>query len=108
MESRDRVKKIAKCAEESNDLSMMKIIESHGFIELAAYHNGCATNYLLKLKPEKRNKNNYESVHGIAFSSRHTDIQLDPSDYAQLETLDNFVYSYKIENKMDYKQSSHR
>jgi hypothetical protein len=27
MESRDRVKKIAKCAEESNDLSMMKIIE---------------------------------------------------------------------------------
>jgi hypothetical protein len=28
MESRDRVKKIAKCAEESNDLSMMKIIES--------------------------------------------------------------------------------
>jgi hypothetical protein len=33
MESRDRVKKIAKCAEESNDLSMMKIIESDGFIE---------------------------------------------------------------------------
>jgi hypothetical protein len=36
MESRDRVKKIAKCAEESNDLSMMKIIESDGFIERAA------------------------------------------------------------------------
>jgi hypothetical protein len=34
MESRDRVKKIAKCAEESNDLSMMKIIESDGYIEL--------------------------------------------------------------------------
>jgi hypothetical protein len=33
MESRDRVKKIAKCAEESNDLSIMKIIESDGFIE---------------------------------------------------------------------------
>ena len=33
MESCDRVKKIAKCAEESNDLSMMKIIESDGFIE---------------------------------------------------------------------------
>jgi hypothetical protein len=32
MESCDRVKKIAKCAEESNDLSMMKIIESDGFI----------------------------------------------------------------------------
>jgi hypothetical protein len=48
MESRDRVKKIPKCAEESNDLSMMKIIESDGFIERAAYHNGCATNYLLK------------------------------------------------------------
>jgi hypothetical protein len=26
----------------------MKIIESDGFIERAAYHNGCATNYLLK------------------------------------------------------------
>jgi hypothetical protein len=41
MESRDRVKKIAKCAEESNDLSMMKIIESDDFIERAVYHNGC-------------------------------------------------------------------
>jgi hypothetical protein len=48
MESRDRVKKIAKCAEESNDLSMMKIIESDDFIERAVYHNGCVTNYLLK------------------------------------------------------------
>jgi hypothetical protein len=36
MESRNRVKKTAKCAEESNDLSMMKIIESDGFIERAA------------------------------------------------------------------------
>jgi hypothetical protein len=69
MESRDPVKKIAKCAEESNDLSMMKIIESDGFIERAVYHNECVTNYLLKLKPEKTSKNNDESVHGIAFSS---------------------------------------
>ena len=69
MESRDRVKKIAKCAEESNDLSMMKIIESDGFIERAVYHNGCVTNYLLKLKPEKTSKNNDESVHDVAFSS---------------------------------------
>ena len=61
MESRDRGKKIAKCAEESNDLSMMKIIESDGFIERAVYHNGCVTNYLLKLKPEKKSKNNDES-----------------------------------------------
>jgi hypothetical protein len=48
-----------KCAEESNDLSMMKIIESDDFIERAVYHNGCVTNYLLKLKPEKTGKNNY-------------------------------------------------
>jgi hypothetical protein len=27
MEARDSVKKIAKCAEESNDLSMMKILK---------------------------------------------------------------------------------
>jgi hypothetical protein len=39
MESRDRVKKIAKCAEESNDLSMMKIIESDGFIVLNFKHS---------------------------------------------------------------------
>jgi FtsZ-interacting cell division protein ZipA len=44
---------IAKCARESNGLSLMKIIESDGFIERAVYHNGCATNYLLKLKPEE-------------------------------------------------------
>jgi hypothetical protein len=69
MKSRDRVKKIAKCAEESNDLSMMKIIESDCFIERAVYHNGCAANYLLKLKPAKTSKNNDESVHDIAFSS---------------------------------------
>jgi hypothetical protein len=48
---------------------MMKIIESDGFIERAVYHNGCVTNYLLKLKPEKKSKNNDESVHDIAFSS---------------------------------------
>jgi hypothetical protein len=77
MESRDRVKKIAKCAEESNDLSMMKIIESDGFIERAVYHNGCVTNYLLKLKPEKTSKNNDESVHDIAFSSLASSIHDD-------------------------------
>jgi hypothetical protein len=44
MESRDPVKKIAKCAEEGNDLLMMKIIESDGFIEHAVYHNGCGKN----------------------------------------------------------------
>jgi hypothetical protein len=38
MESHDPVKKIAKCAEESNDLSMMKIIESDGFIERCVYN----------------------------------------------------------------------
>jgi hypothetical protein len=65
-ESCDRVKKIARCAEESKDLSMMKIIESDGFIERAVYHNGCVTIYLLKLKPAKANKNNDESVHDIA------------------------------------------
>jgi hypothetical protein len=48
---------------------MIKIIESDGFIERAVYHNGCVTNYLLKLKPEKTSKNNDESVHDIAFSS---------------------------------------
>jgi hypothetical protein len=30
---------IPKCAEESNDLSMMKIIESDGFIERAVYRS---------------------------------------------------------------------
>jgi hypothetical protein len=44
----------------------MKIIESDCFIERAVYHNGCATNYLLKLKPAKTSKNNDESVHDIA------------------------------------------
>jgi hypothetical protein len=52
-----------------DDLSMMKIIESDGFIERAVDHNGCITNYLLKLKPEKTSKNNDGSVHDIAFSS---------------------------------------
>jgi hypothetical protein len=53
MEARDSVKTIAKCAEENDDLSMMKIIESDGFIERAVYHNGCVTNYLLKLKLDR-------------------------------------------------------
>ena len=94
MESRDRVKKIAKCAEESNDLSMMKIIESDGFIERAAYHNGCATNYLLKLKPEKTSKNNDESVHGIAFSSLvssiHDDLFLHKKAFLISHLLDKY------------------
>jgi hypothetical protein len=94
MESRDRVKKTAKCAEESNDLSMMKIIESDGFIERAAYHNGCATNYLLKLKPEKTSKNNDESVHGIAFSSLvssiHDDLFLHKKAFLISHLLDKY------------------
>jgi hypothetical protein len=92
MESRDRIKKIAKCAEESNDLSMMKIIESDGFIERAVYHNGCATNYLLKLKPEKTSKNNDES--GIAFSSLvssiHDDLFLHKKAFLISHLLDKY------------------
>ena len=94
MESRDRVKKIAKCAEESNDLSMMKIIESDGFIERAVYHNGCATNYLLKLKPAKTSKNNDESVHDIAFSSLvssiHDDLLLQKKAFLISYLLDKY------------------
>ena len=94
MESRDRVKKIAKCAEESNDLSMMKIIESDGFIERAVYHNGCVTNYLLKLKLEKTSKNNDESVHGIAFSSLvssiHDDLFLHKKAFLISHLLDRY------------------
>jgi hypothetical protein len=61
---------IGKCAEESNDLSMMKIIESDCFIERAVYHNGCVTNYLLKLKPAKTSKNNDELLKG-RYLARH-------------------------------------
>ena len=55
----------------------MKIIESDGFIERAVYYNGCVTNYLLKLNPEKTSKNNDESVHDIAFSSLASSIHDD-------------------------------
>ena len=94
MESRDRVKKIAKCAEESNDLSMMKIIESDGFIERAVYHNGCVANYLLKLKLEKTSKYNDESVHDIAFSSLvssiHDDLFLHKKAFLISHLLDKY------------------
>ena len=94
MESRDRVKKIAKCAEESNDLSMMKIIESDGFIERAVYHNGCVANYLLKLKLEKTSKYNDESIHDIAFSSLvssiHDDLFLHKKAFLISHLLDKY------------------
>jgi hypothetical protein len=72
----------------------MKIIESDGFIERAVYYNGCVTNYLLKLNPEKTSKNNDESVHDIAFSSLvssiHDDLFLHKKAFLISHLLDKY------------------
>jgi hypothetical protein len=56
--------------------------------------NGCVTNYLLKLKPEKTSKNNDESVHDIAFSSLvssiHDDLFLHKKAFLISHLLDKY------------------